>query len=514
MVYSSLEINEPGYIYRNKDTILKTKNKIKDKELLFEIKFDEKLNYELNFNNYDLDKNGIIKTKNSAWFALIRNRMDDDADLNRYELKEGDIIRIGRLHLRLKIIKIQKFENNKNLNTSSSVNNINKIRISTNNENNNNNNFNNISINTELNLQEIQVNSPISRKRSKIRSSNFKSINSAPIKEEKKEMICRICYGDENEDENPLVQPCNCHGSMKYIHLNCLKQWLKTNTFILQESNELSKVFKIKKAECELCRTELPNFIRHKGKLYEIIDFGNDFKNYVVFENLIEDNKNKNKYLYIISLDNNNLLFNIGRGHDCNLILNDASVSRNHCALRYYNKKLFLEDCSSKFGTLVLIYVKSLKLIEELKLYVQIGISFIRCEVKKPYSFFGCCNISEANNFDYYYKQNKIKAEDMFKMTVKTEMNDDETESINDNEDEKNKNMIEESNDDIKTLKVNKNSIKIMGEDNLITNLDIYGSPVKLKVISECIDENVNEINNSVNNNIDKIEIYEERKNN
>ena len=102
----------------------------------------------------------------------------------------------------------------------------------------------------------------------------------------------------------------------------------------------------------------------------------------------------------------------------------------------------------------------------------------------------------------------------MFKMTVKTEMYDDETESINDNEDEKNKNMIEESNDDIKTLKVNKNSIKIMGEDNLITNLDIYGSPVKLKVISECIDENVNEINNSVNNNIDKIEIYEERKNN
>ena len=220
------------------------------------------------------------------------------------------------------------------------------------------------------------------------------------------------------------------------------------------------------------------------------------------------------KYLYIISLDNNNLLFSIGRGHDCNLVLNDASVSRNHCALRYYNKKLFLEDCNSKFGTLVLIYEKKLKLIEGLKLYVQIGISFISYEVKKPYSFFGCCNISEANNFDYYYKQNKIKSEDMFKMTVKTEMYDDETESINYNEDEKNKNIIEKSNDDIKSIKANKNSIKIMGEDNLITNLDIYGSPIKLKVISECIDENVNEINNSVNNNKDKIEIYEERKNN
>jgi hypothetical protein len=43
--------------------------------------------------------------------------------------------------------------------------------------------------------------------------------------------ICRICYMEEDSDiKNPLVQPCKCSGSMKYIHLNCLKQWLYTKS--------------------------------------------------------------------------------------------------------------------------------------------------------------------------------------------------------------------------------------------------------------------------------------------
>ena len=451
----------------------------------------------------------MVKTKNSAWFALIKNRMDDKADLNRYELKEGDIIRIGRLFLRLKFLKIQKYEKQSSNNLNNSINgNAKNINIAITNENTNNNyNYNNVSINTELNLQEIQVNSHINRKRTKIKISNFKSKNSAPIKEEKKENICRICYGDENEDENPLVQPCNCHGSMKYIHLNCLKKWLKINTYILQENNEFLKTFKVKKAECELCKTELPDFVRHKGKLYEIIDFGDEFKNYALFENLI-DSKHNNKFLYMISLDNN-ILFTIGRGHDNNLILNDASISRNHCALRFFNKKLLLEDCNSKFGTLILIYSQYMKLIEGLKLYMQIGRSFLKCEVQKSFSFFGCCNIAETSNFDYYYKQNKIRIEDIHKMTVKTEMDYDDTESFND-ENKKSIQMIDESNDDIIN---DNNNLKKNEEEHLITNLDTKSSPLKLKAISECIDENVNEANNNSVNKANKIEIFEERKN-
>ncbi|XP_027144862.1 uncharacterized protein LOC104928472 [Larimichthys crocea] len=42
----------------------------------------------------------------------------------------------------------------------------------------------------------------------------------------KEENVCRICYCNDNSPENPLVSPCRCKGSMKYIHLECLKRWI------------------------------------------------------------------------------------------------------------------------------------------------------------------------------------------------------------------------------------------------------------------------------------------------
>lgn len=38
--------------------------------------------------------------------------------------------------------------------------------------------------------------------------------------------VCRICLEDSEEDENPLISPCKCDGSMKFIHLKCLREWL------------------------------------------------------------------------------------------------------------------------------------------------------------------------------------------------------------------------------------------------------------------------------------------------
>ena len=38
---------------------------------------------------------------------------------------------------------------------------------------------------------------------------------------------CRICLEDEEDVEsgNPFITPCKCTGSMKYIHLKCLREW-------------------------------------------------------------------------------------------------------------------------------------------------------------------------------------------------------------------------------------------------------------------------------------------------
>eukprot|EP00937_MAST-01D_sp_MAST-1D-sp2_P002332 g2332.t1 len=47
---------------------------------------------------------------------------------------------------------------------------------------------------------------------------------------------CRVCRGEETPD-NPLFSPCNCNGSIKFVHQACLEQWL-------EQSGKVS---------CELC---------------------------------------------------------------------------------------------------------------------------------------------------------------------------------------------------------------------------------------------------------------------
>lgn len=44
---------------------------------------------------------------------------------------------------------------------------------------------------------------------------------------------CRICFEQETAESqdrsNPLICPCMCSGSSKYVHRQCLQQWRKTN---------------------------------------------------------------------------------------------------------------------------------------------------------------------------------------------------------------------------------------------------------------------------------------------
>ena len=128
-------------------------------------------------------------------------------------------------------------------------------------------------------------------------------------------------------------------------------------------------------------------------------------------------------------------------------------------------------------------------MIDELQLYLQIGRSFIKCKVKKNSCLFDCCDVNEIYNFDFYYKQNKIKIEDFHKMTVKTEVDDNDNIY---NEEEKNEKTIDFSEIESNALKNNKNIIK---DEIPLSDLEPFISPLKLNVITECIDENNNDVN-------------------
>jgi hypothetical protein len=54
---------------------------------------------------------------------------------------------------------------------------------------------------------------------------------------------CRFCLSEENGLANPLLSPCRCAGTIKFVHRECLTQWRNTTAY---------DFFKI---NCQLCHT-------------------------------------------------------------------------------------------------------------------------------------------------------------------------------------------------------------------------------------------------------------------
>ncbi|XP_037067662.1 E3 ubiquitin-protein ligase MARCHF1 isoform X1 [Peromyscus maniculatus bairdii] len=40
--------------------------------------------------------------------------------------------------------------------------------------------------------------------------------------------ICRICHC-EGDEESPLITPCRCTGTLRFVHQSCLHQWIKSS---------------------------------------------------------------------------------------------------------------------------------------------------------------------------------------------------------------------------------------------------------------------------------------------
>ena len=71
----------------------------------------------------------------------------------------------------------------------------------------------------------------------------------------KKDKTCRYCLMDDEDDDNFLISPCNCSGSMKYAHIDCLSQWISTKMKTkVTESFIHFSYYKF----CELCKVKLP----------------------------------------------------------------------------------------------------------------------------------------------------------------------------------------------------------------------------------------------------------------
>jgi len=57
------------------------------------------------------------------------------------------------------------------------------------------------------------------------------------IADDSQSIQCKICWCDDQTIENPLLSSCKCDGSVRYIHYNCLKHWLKQKMTLKEEES-------------------------------------------------------------------------------------------------------------------------------------------------------------------------------------------------------------------------------------------------------------------------------------
>jgi len=164
-------------------------------------------------------------------------------------------------------------------------------------------------------------------------------------------ILCKICLYDKSDEENdPLISPCKCIGSVKYVHLKCMQNWVKSKLNMQQNRNIVTILWK--NLHCELCRDKLPITLEQDGEVLSLIPFDEHISGpYVMLESFSKEKDSTGIHLIDLSSNKN---FKIGRGHDSDLKVADISVSRIHSVITVFKGNLYIRDNNSKFGTLFL----------------------------------------------------------------------------------------------------------------------------------------------------------------
>ena len=392
-------INNPYSFYRSKTGEIETKikdlnetsNPCQSDNFLFSV--------DCNLNDFFFHTNNInsisekIENKEKVWISL--KSISNKDSYNGYILSPGDSIKLGRQTLIIKEIQIDGI----------------KLR--------------NTNISDLLNYKKT-INKTI--------NTSFQEKN------KNKKKLCRVCYADESEIQSPLINPCKCTGSLKYIHLSCLQHWIKTRTQFHMSLNENFISYSFCQCYCELCKEAYPDFMKCDSNYYQILDFSeNKFNNYIKFETIPEKSYKNTKNIYIVNFDNKNTI-NIGRSHDSDLRITDVTVSRTHCKITKTEKnELILEDSHSKFGTLISFHMMKVQIFYNTFLTVQIGKTLIEMNIKNNncLRILFCCkkkkNKKDKIKINDYCQvnQKEIKIDDILKIKVQFDNNSIDEEEEN-----------------------------------------------------------------------------------
>lgn len=161
--------------------------------------------------------------------------------------------------------------------------------------------------------------------------------------------MCRICLLEGPGDDDPLVTPCQCKGSIEFVHLGCLRHWIRGR---LNLSDAQGGSYFFRPLACELCKAVYPTYVHHGTERALLVEVPRTQPPFIVLENMVRDSQqHASRGLHVISLAEK--VLKLGRGHESDVRIADVSISRCHATIRFHRGQFLLEDNNSKFGTLV-----------------------------------------------------------------------------------------------------------------------------------------------------------------
>jgi pSer/pThr/pTyr-binding forkhead associated (FHA) protein len=178
------------------------------------------------------------------------------------------------------------------------------------------------------------------------------------FKKVRREAQCRICLGEEEDDEveeNPLISPCKCNGTMQYIHLECLKKWLDSK--IHTKLTPYTFSYNWKNLVCELWGEKLQDSYVINGRMTYVLDYLRPNEgNYIILESYT-NTPHKTIHVLVSDKDNNpddvDVEYWVGRAYETAIRITDISVSRVHALITYSEGCFYVKDEDAKFGTLM-----------------------------------------------------------------------------------------------------------------------------------------------------------------
>lgn len=113
--------------------------------------------------------------------------------------------------------------------------------------------------------------------------------------------------------------------------------------------------------------------MKYQEDLYNLISYTiPEDQNYVVLESLNSIKENQYPLSIHVLMFTDNESYILGRGHESDVRINDISVSRAHMKLVFRDNQFAIEDCGSKFGTLILSK-NDILIDEERSKLIQVG---------------------------------------------------------------------------------------------------------------------------------------------